>query len=616
MTHDSIVNLLTGRGTSVDRTSHNFWHHIPMPPEQIEAAYRSSWLMSKIVDLPAMDMVREWREWELDAEEIKKVEEAEKRLGVRQAILTGLIYGRLGGGVVILGSGTDMAAPARDSDKLLYVKALPRRVIGLGETDWDVTSENFGEPAWFTINGARGSDRIHPSRVIVFKGERVPGLTGLTSEEQFWGDSVIERIDRAVKNADTATDGFATLIDEAKIDYYKLAELANLLLQPGGLDKARARVEAMNMAKSTHRAVIMDAGDDWEQRQINWAGMPDMIKTYLAIVAGAADIPATRLLGKSPDGMNSTGESDEKNYRASIATKQDMTLRPALDKLDRLLLPGLGIASDTYWDFCPLDTPTEKERAEVENKEADTYTKLVNAGFPEGPLTKSMAARMVDSGNWPELGDELAKMPEIPEADPNLPDPSALVARAKGGGQSSRGVGGSIGSGSPSPAQDAFFADAQPRPLYVQRKLLNAGELIAWAKANGFKSTLAADDMHVTVLFSRTPVDPMKMGDSWTGDDEGRIRIKPGGPRAIERLGESAVVLLFSSWEIESRHRSMVEAGGSHDFDTYQPHITLSYEVPAEFDLEAVKPFSGALEFGPEIFEPLDLDWKSKVTEA
>jgi hypothetical protein len=120
--------------------------------------------------------------------------------------------------------------------------------------------------------------------------------------------------------------------------------------------------------------------------------------------------------------------------------------------------------------------------------------------------------------------------------------------------------------------------------------------------------------MHVTVLYSKTPVDPMKMGESWSGDDQGNIRVKPGGPRALERFGENAVVLLFSSYDLESRHRGMVDAGGSHDFADYHPHVTISYDVP-DTDLTAIKPYTGALEFGPEIFEPLDLDWKRKVTE-
>jgi len=162
---DGLANLMSGRGTQIDRNAHRFWHHTPMPAEQIEAAYRSSWLISKIVDVPAMDMVREWREWEAEADDVKRIEDEERRLKVRETILTGLIYGRLGGGIVVIGSGTDMASPARPTDKVLYLKALPRWFVTLGETDWDVTSENFGEPAYFTLNGD-----VEPRQVL-----RLPG---------------------------------------------------------------------------------------------------------------------------------------------------------------------------------------------------------------------------------------------------------------------------------------------------------------------------------------------------------------------------------------------------------------------------------------------------------
>jgi hypothetical protein len=57
-----------------------------------------------------------------------------------------------------------------------------------------------------------------------------------------------------------------------------------------------------------------------------------------------------------------------------------------------------------------------------------------------------------------------------------------------------------------------------------------------------FKTTLPADDLHVTITFSRTPVDWMQMGSAW--DDE--IKISAGGPRLMEKFGE-ARVLLFAS---------------------------------------------------------------------
>src|SRR3990167_5554768 len=43
--------------------------------------------------------------------------------------------------------------------------------------------------------------------------------------------------------------------------------------------------------------------------------------------------------------------------------------------------------------------------------------------------------------------------------------------------------------------------------LYVHRPVLNAEEIITWANAQGFTTTLPAEAMHVTIAFSREPVD-------------------------------------------------------------------------------------------------------------
>ena len=61
-------------------------------------------------------------------------------------------------------------------------------------------------------------------------------------------------------------------------------------------------------------------------------------------MAGAAEIPATKLFGRSPQGMNSTGEADLRNNYDLIAQMQERMLRPALEKL----LPVMAISC---WGF-------------------------------------------------------------------------------------------------------------------------------------------------------------------------------------------------------------------------------------------------------------------------
>jgi hypothetical protein len=110
--------------------------------------------------------------------------------------------------------------------------------------------------------------------------------------------------------------------------------------------------------------------------------------------------------------------------------------------------------------------------------------------------------------------------------------------------------------------KDKLLTDAAPRSLYVQRKLLNAADLIKWAKGQGFETTLPAGDLHVTVCYSREPLDWMKVDDSgsWYEDDKGRLRVKPGGARVVEQFAgdKVATVLLFSSSPISWRHEAFM----------------------------------------------------------
>ncbi|WP_455872875.1 hypothetical protein [Rhizobium yanglingense] len=75
-------------------------------------------------------------------------------------------------------------------------------------------------------------------------------------------------------------------------------------------------------------------------------------------------------------------------------------------------------------------------------------------------------------------------------------------------------------------------ADAAPRSLYVKRKVINAADIIAWAKGQGFETTLPADHLHGTITCS--PVDWMAMGSAW----EDEVKIPRGGPRLMERFEE------------------------------------------------------------------------------
>jgi hypothetical protein len=146
------------------------------------------------------------------------------------------------------------------------------------------------------------------------------------------------------------------------------------------------------------------------------------------------------------------------------------------------------------------------------------------------------------------------------------------------------------------------------KTLYVNRPVLNADEIIAWAKENGIEKCVQPDDMHVTLAFSRNPVD-------WPKPDKSPIHIFPKDT-TLTLFGpdKDCLVLTFDSALLEERWQELCDAGCSWDWKGFHPHITLSYS----FDLRTqqyMPTYKGPIVLGPEEFAEVNEDWKSGVVE-
>lgn len=151
--------------------------------------------------------------------------------------------------------------------------------------------------------------------------------------------------------------------------------------------------------------------------------------------------------------------------------------------------------------------------------------------------------------------------------------------------------------------------EEEEKSLYVCRKLKNADELIEWAKAQGFKKTLPADDMHVTIVYSKKKMNWFSVPDGFDSyqneyDDD----------RSVEALGE-AVVLKFTSTDLSARWKEFRDAGASWDYPSYMPHVSITYD-PGDVDLDNIEPYTGLLEFGPEEFTEVESGWADDIEEV
>jgi hypothetical protein len=164
--------------------------------------------------------------------------------------------------------------------------------------------------------------RIHPSRVVPFIGQKAPegGFYGVVLVVLGRPDHAVDRRCRA-----QCRPGAKRVLRADRpgcVDVIKLKDLMSIV----GTVKARpkiAAVSAPSQGKSTWRAAVLDMEDEWQQLQVNWPASPRCMDSFLLIVAGAADIPMTRLLGQSPKGLQSTGDGEERDYLAMIQARQD-----------------------------------------------------------------------------------------------------------------------------------------------------------------------------------------------------------------------------------------------------------------------------------------------------
>ncbi len=153
------------------------------------------------------------------------------------------------------------------------------------------------------------------------------------------------------------------------------------------------------------------------------------------------------------------------------------------------------------------------------------------------------------------------------------------------------------------------FEKAGAQTLYVSRPVLNGEDIRDWAKAQGLKSTLPADDMHVTLAFSRAPVDWSKIV-----PDTGTLTVH-GDDRSVDYFGpdHDAMVLTLQSDALAARHDELNAAGCRWDWPSFEPHVSISYDTKGIGDVE---PYAGPIVLGPEVFKPVKANWGAKISEV
>jgi phage-related protein (TIGR01555 family) len=207
-------------------------------------------------------------------------------------------------------------------------------------------------------------------------------------------------------------------------------------------------LQAQNWLMSNMGLQILDAKDGMETHQYTFAGLDKVYENFMMDIAGASEYPITKLFGRSPAGLNATGDSDMQNYYDSVEQKQETHLRPVIEKL--LPVICLSVLGDTIDDieikFNPVRRPTEAEQKNLGKNVADSVVAVFNAGLISQKIAmKELRQSSDQTGMWSNITDE-----DIEKADAELQPPGEKMGGMEsilGGLFGEEGEEGSITSG-------------------------------------------------------------------------------------------------------------------------------------------------------------------------
>lgn len=172
--------------------------------------------------------------------------------------------------------------------------------------------------------------RVHKSRVFKLTGLEAPSF--VRPRMRGWGVSVVETLVRSINQYLKATDLGFQVLDEFKVDVYKIKNLTAALFSPQGREKMANRIQMANWQKNYQSAVVMDSEDDFDHKTVSFSGLGEAMMGIKQQVAADMRMPMTKLFGISSAGFNS-GEDDIEVYNAMVESGPRARLKRPLHRM-------------------------------------------------------------------------------------------------------------------------------------------------------------------------------------------------------------------------------------------------------------------------------------------
>ena len=240
-------------------------------------------------------------------------------------------------------------------------------------------------PEYYTVTGENGRTvaRVHYSRIVRFTGRELPYLERIA--ELYWGESEVEALYQDVVKHDNVAANMAALTFRANVDTMEVQNLDQLFSMTSGEMQRRFwnTMQAQSVVRSNFGLHLVNKGDQVKNTQYTFTGLEEVYEAMCLDLSGASRIPMTKLFGRSPAGLNATGESDLTNYYDYVDSLRESKLRPVIQKLLPVLAMSAWGAVPDGLDitFPPLWTPRADELAKIAKDKAEAILSAFQNGL-------------------------------------------------------------------------------------------------------------------------------------------------------------------------------------------------------------------------------------------
>ena len=347
----------------------------------LESMYRNEGIVRKIVDIYVDEALRSF----IQAEE-GLIEELD-RLKVKKYLMDACKDARLFGGSMIVAFIDDGKNLDEELDLTSIRKVVQFRSYDCFQVTWspqdintDYLDDSFGEPLIYKITPVTGTAfNVHRSRVWKFSGARVPSRSRYVNNG--WDDSVLQSIYEHLRNLGNTYNSCAEIVQEFTLGVLYIDGLNEIMKSKNS--ELEKRLHHFKMRRSTANMITLDSvNEKYEKLSSTVTGLPDLLDRFTEVISATTDIPQTKLLGRAPGGLNSTGKHDESNWNNKVEEYRNLNIKPALEWILELVeaQQELKEGLDFQWEFKNLNIPDVEEAARV---------KLINAQMDQIYMDRS-----------------------------------------------------------------------------------------------------------------------------------------------------------------------------------------------------------------------------------